>query len=242
MAHGLPDFSRKVIIEYTGGFIGLEELATRLGFIAPFDLRGNLVLMDDFETEVTEYELTSTAVSPDPVRTSRRKWSGNWSMKLVPATGVLERCYMQRFFPYLGAIKYGYFTRVLWDEDAKDIRWRIFFQTGSREQYMIIWYNRQTEVLRAQTGPAAFVTIADNLVLGDTDPHWVETLITFDMNTLMYDKIIIANREYDISHIPIWDAANVDVPSMWVGFEARVENTTTFTCYLDDIVLVKNVP
>ena len=27
----LPDHTRKVIIEYTGGFIGLEELAARLG-------------------------------------------------------------------------------------------------------------------------------------------------------------------------------------------------------------------
>ena len=47
----LPDYTREMILRYEGGFVGLEELAARLKSIVPWDLKGNILLLEDFESE-----------------------------------------------------------------------------------------------------------------------------------------------------------------------------------------------
>ena len=242
MCMDLPDYTRKVIIEYTGGFIGLEELATRLGFIAPFNLQGNLVMMEDFETEETEWDLTDVGVACTSTRVSRRKWSGNWSIEHVIAAAIGRHASIHRVIHFPGVVKYGLFGRFCWTDDFQNNQFGVEFDDGTYRYNVGMGYNLVTTSVGYLDDTGNITVIDATLDLGYAGYVWYPFMLTFDLNTLLYDKLWIADREYDISGAIVRRRGFVTPQRATISHGGVTLAAAGFTMYADDIVLVKNVP
>uniref|UniRef100_A0A6H1ZVC9 Uncharacterized protein n=1 Tax=viral metagenome TaxID=1070528 RepID=A0A6H1ZVC9_9ZZZZ len=238
----LPDHTRKVIIEYTGGFIGLEELATRLGFIAPFNLQGNVVLMEDFETEMTEWLYETEGGPGAPVRSSRHKWSGNWSADLAVNAVINSYTEITRHIHFPGLVKYGLFGRFCWKDDCRFVALTIDLDDNTNIHSIRVGYSLPTNQVAVFDDTPGWQNLLPLLDLANTEWAWYPFLVTFDLATLRYDKLYIAGHEYDLSTYGIARFPTAGFERTIIGATGQEVLAIGFTFYVEDIVLVKNLP
>ena len=234
----LPDYTRKMIIEYSGGFIGLEELATRLGFIAPFNLQGNLVMMEDFETEETEWAFTANTANDLVERVSTTKWSGNWSIHIHTDGIATAEAWAHRDFYYPGLLKYGFFCRAKWDTNLCVMQIDISFQSPTHFYSIFINYNLLLPRLTVVDIGGAGVVCSTTLTA-----IWFPIYLTFDLSTMRGDKLFFAGFEFDISTLGLTAVAVPASPYTRIRFGTEhVAGGVAHDTWWDDIVLTKNVP
>jgi hypothetical protein len=242
MIRDLPDWTRQVTIIYEGGFIGLEELAARLGSIVPYDLRGNIVLMEDFESELTEWT-DSSDVGCSTVRSSRHKFSGDWSVNLYyPSALGLKTSILSRYFHFPGTTKYAAFARFCWDTGSRQIWHGLIFENGETEFTILVDYDQGTSTLSIITTGGAYHNVDTALDLHPADYAWFPMLVTFDLASGYYDKLYVADKEYDISSVALYSTAYVAAPSGYVEIGVYQSSEGVRNTYIDDIIIAKNVP
>jgi hypothetical protein len=238
----LPDWTRQVTIRYEGGFIGLEELAVRLGFPGTYNLQGNVVLMEDFESEDTEWLAACDALGSTAARSSRHKHSGDWAIKLynVDELTAYARYYRSFYFPGMG--KYAIFAWFGWAATCGKATLFAEFCNGTKESYIQVDYDEPLTTLSVKTTGWTDHSVDTALHLSTSEYCWYPILVTFDLTTGYYDKLYVADQEYDISDIPL-DYENAGISPtglLFVGTEQG--DTAPFTVYVDDIIVLKNVP
>jgi len=230
-----------MVIEYTGGFIGLEELAARLKSIVPWDMRGNVVLAEDFETELTDWYDASRLGGSATSRTTRHKYSGNWSLKLYNGGVVGAEAYLYRYFHFPGLTKYAAFARFCWDDSGRRVVLYLELRSGTQEFEILAAYDLPTTTLHVMTTGGAYHDLTVDLDLGEAVYTWYPLMVTFDLRTRLYNRLYFADKEYDISSIAIPYASAGADPRGMIEVGATYGDAVPFTAYVDDVVLAKNV-
>jgi hypothetical protein len=238
----LPDYTRQVTIRYEGGFIGLEELAVRLGFPGVWDLRGNIVLMEDFESELTEWTDLSSGGTSSAIRSSRHKFSGDWSVKLYTDNIASAGAQLWRYFQHPGLVKYGLFARFAWDWDCQLIGLHADFTETDKAYDCYVEYDYGAGTLTVIRGDGGSGVVATDLYLAADRYIWIPILVTFDLATGYYDKLYFADREYDISTFPLDTSTGGIYPYASITVYTERNASGSFTVYVDDIIIAKSVP
>ena len=239
---GHPDYVTPVTQVYIEGLAGLEELASRLGSVVPFDLHGNIVLIENFESELTEWYDEGDGLGSTAVRSSRHKHSGDWSLKLYNRGVAGATAALALDFEYPGLLKYGLFARFCWDTNLDQFSLWLTFYDGVYRHKIIVEYEYLAGELRLQTFPVADYIVASDLYLSSGELAWRPILVTFDLRTGYYDKVFFDGREYDVSAVPMIVTLDPTKPKGYLNVSADENIATAYTIYADDIVLVKNVP
>jgi len=238
----LPDYTRQVTIKYTGGFIGLEELAARLRSPVPWDLRGNIILAEDFETEETEWTLTTVGVGSAAVRQSRHKFSGDWAVKLVAGDEEDAFAAATRQIYHPGAGKLAIFGRIAWDEDLQRWLFGLMSELDGIARYAWVRYTLPTTTLEVYTGAGGWGLLSDSLEIDTGGYVFHPILITLDLTTGSYEKLVLDDEEYDLSTYALGSAMFSPGPYLEAGLYAYAVEDTGCTIYGDDIVIAKNLP
>lgn len=238
----LPDYTREMIIKYTGGFIGLEELAARLRSPVPWDMRGNVVFIEDFESELTEWELGPSGSGCTAARTGLHKFLGDWSLKMYKAAGAAKEVQIYRSFHYPGAVKYGAFARFAWDADLQIFTLRVDFLDGSDNYVVLVSYNLTTTTLSVFTTGEVLTPVDSALTIGCGELIFYPVLVTFDLESGLYDKLYFADQEYDISSVAIYSEPSTEAPMAEVTLGLDTDGAGDFTVYCDGVIITKNMP
>jgi hypothetical protein len=240
--HDLPDYTREMIIKFTGGFIGLEELAYRLKSIVPWDLQGNVIFLEDFESEVTEWDLVVVGTLSSAARSSERKWSGDWSLKLVADDEVDATAYATRQFGVPDKTKLGIFTRLGFLNNQKEIIIECGVSQDNAQYQPALLYRGEANELYYRDDTDTFQLLASDVSLGLTEILWWPFLLVVDLETGKYVKAVVNNTTYDLSDKAMYDAG-AGVPFYGsVAVRANAVGAFGTTTYVDDIIVVKNVP
>jgi hypothetical protein len=238
----LPDYTRQMLLKYDEGFIGLPELAARLGSVVPGSMPGNLVFYDQFDSELTDYDVEGVG-GLEAVRTSRHKFTGDWSVKMRaywPTTSKYAA--LTRPFAYPGAKNCGLFTRVGWDTDAKIVVAIVLVYTGSRVLTIGVVYDYPSQELRVHTTAGAFYIVATSVKLAISDVVFYPILLTFDMENEKYGKLIFGHQEYDISNIAVRGLNSTASPRASVTvYPSGSALGDDFYIYLDSIAMTLDV-
>ena len=242
MGRDLPDGTRKMTIAYTGGFVGLEELAVRLGSIVPYNLLGNVVLMEDFETTLTEWVADVIGVGNTVARSTTHKYSGSYSIEFDISTPGTNWGMVTRHIYYPGVDKYGLFCRAAWDDSMEVFDISVSFYDGIYVYGNGVKYDYLNKRLQIYDDTGDWVTIDDDLDLGFPSLTWCPMLFTFDLASLLFDKVYIAGHEYDISAYGVFREADDTPEHGEIVLIAAEEGGGGFIMYADDVVLVKGVP
>jgi len=239
---GHPDYVTPVTQVYIEGLAGLEELATRLGSIVPWDLHGNIVLMEDFESEITEWEDESDGLGSTFSRSSTQKYSGDFSAKLYSCgiadayTGLIRQLH------YPGLVKYGLFGRFHWDGQTQQILFSAAFYDVAFSYEALIRVDAHLDTLAVKTTDGAFHNILTGFTAHFPAVYWWPILLTFDLSTNKYDKLYFGNYEYDLSSVALRREPSIAFSSAYIDVMIEDTDEDAFTVYVDNIVLVKNVP
>jgi len=238
----LPDYTREMVLKGAAGFTGLEELAARLGSIVPWDVKGNIVLMEDFESEETEWLSSCDALGSTATRSSRHKYSGDWACKLYVVGNIAAYAAYYRYFHFPGTSKYAAFARLCWAGSNVKNSLGVTLQDGTKEYYAEVVYDLLTpETLKVLSTGGAYRDVSTTLKIRPDQYAWLPVLLTFSLTTGYYDKLYFGDYEYDISDVPLYiEEAGYDPQGLVsVGAKGQV---TEFSTYVDDIIIAKNVP
>lgn len=238
----LPDYTRQMVLKFDGGFVGLEELATRLGFIGPGDLRGNVVLMDSFESEETEWTLTPSGTGSAATRGSRHKYSGDWSLKLVAGNEVDAYAEAVRQIHHPGIGKYAMFGRLGWNTGLRRWSYGLVSELAGTLLNARIRYTLPTTTLEVYAGAGVWTVVSSSLTINSTGYIFHPIIIIADFSTGYYGKAYINDTEYDLSAYEIPSAPASPGPYLEPGIYAFATGVTGCTLYTDDIIVVKNIP
>jgi hypothetical protein len=238
----LPDYTTQVILRYEGGFIGLEELAARLGAVPPWNLRGNLVFMDGFEAELTDWHDEGT-VAGMITRTTRHKFSGDWSVKLsISISESTNYGVIRRYFHYPGDGKQALFMRLGWDDDLQIFLVRGNLYTGSRELVFELGYNLETGELVVLTTGDTYYPVATGLYRGVGEVVFFPILLEFDTENEVYGTLYFADKQYDLSSVPLMAGDSSSRPQATLDIFPYGETAeNTFDIYLDCVAWTKNI-
>lgn len=238
----LPDHTKEVILRYTGGFIGLEELSVRLGYPGPWEHGGNVVFMDNFDTEETDWDIAVTGAGAAVARSSRHKFSGDWSLKFTVPDVAGADATAQRWLSYPGSAKYGLFARLGWDTDLTAFFINLYMGDGTSKYQAWVQYNLNTQVLRLLHPTGPYANIATSLELGEAEVTFYPIFLVVDLDTGKYDKLYFADVEHDLSAYSLYSAGLSDLPYSNIYIGGQRIGTGAFNVYLDAVVLLKDVP
>jgi len=243
MVQDYPDWTLPVTQVNIAGLAGLEELAARLGSIVPWDMKGNIILLEDFESELTEWSDLSTG-DCSVVRSSRHKYSGDWSAKLITAGDEGDTVQFARMLYFPGVSKYALACRLCLHDECYKIGMYAYLNRGSllESYYFDISYNPNTGELILETrDDAAYLVATVKACYASPYYSWLPLMITFDLESEKFDKVFLGDEEYDISAHSIY----LGTTSAYREIDLYVytkRSDADFTSYIDDIVLAKNVP
>jgi hypothetical protein len=239
----LPDYTREMVLKGAAGFTGLEELAARLGSIVPWDVKGNIVLMEDFESEETEWVNNSDALGSTATRSSRHKYSGDWSLKLDCVAN--DNAYAEWFRHWGKPLKskYGLFCRAFLVSYVYDLVLEVKINTPTEEFMAQVDLDLWNGDIFVKTTGGTWHTVTSSLNLWiNSEGKWHSILLTSDLNTGYYSKIVIGDVEYDISDVPLYQPITGKSGHGTVFIDLWGNHGHASTAYVDDIILVKNIP
>jgi len=237
----LPDYTRQMVLRYEGGFIGLEELAARLGSVVPWDLQGNILLAENFESEETEYELYAETVASTATRSSRHKFLGDWGIKLTTANAVDEyTCLAANILgPTTG--KVAVFALLGLVDPVREILITANTWDGTTYHHPALKYTRTTQVLAILDEGEVWRTVAGGLILGTAAFRWYPFRLDFDLATGYYHKAYVAGVEYDLSGYANRGTATTGPPRINTVISNYAIAGVGSTVYLDSLVIAKNI-
>lgn len=241
-AKDLPDHTKQMTVVFGGGLVGLEELAARLGSIVPWDLQGNIVLMEDFETELTEWGTEIDGAGVTIALVTERKYSGDYSLRIGIPSGSGTSGWAYRSIYYPGLVKYCLFCRAGWADGMNKIELSMELYDGTYHYAIAIDYDALISTLRVYDDTGAYQEITDSLSLIPSDLTWFPLYVFFDLSTLKYDKVVIGSAEYDLSAYGIFREADGSTPHAVIKVKTIKTDTLAYVVYFDDIILAKNVP
>lgn len=241
MVRDLPDYTREMVIRYTGGFIGLEELATRLGFVGPWDLRGNIILAENFESEETEYTLYAESVNSSATRSSRHKFLGDWAIKLDTGDVADEYTSLHANVVCPQDCKVAVFALLGFDYTVKEILIEPYSWDGSIYYLPTLRYRRGTTELAITDENGNYQAIDSALSLGQVAFMWYPFRLDFDLATGNYHKAYVAGQEYDLSGYAMEPSLTSGSPFIALTISNYAVAAAGCIIYLDCLVIAKNV-
>jgi len=242
MPHGLPDFGASTPKETIFGQVDIAELAARLGSIATYDRRGDVVWMDSFEAALVKWEASPFGVGASVAVDNTTARSGAQSVKLQAGNAVDDYALVQRAFPILVFSKIG--AEISFTVGAADHEFEVRFvlYTGSERWYFYVRYVRSSNALQVWDAVGGWVTIATKkLIESSYCYHQLKLVVDFIIKD--YVRLLVDDSAYDISPYAGVSAVNATSPSVYIilRHNNKVAFLNTYT-YIDDFILTQNEP
>lgn len=242
MVRGQADFGLYAPKVAGGTMADVGEAAARLGSIVTWDRRGNVELLDDFESPVKRWNWATAGTASSIILSSATMRSGSQSLKFTVGVLANNVGYIIKNIPLLNPQKIGIeFSFCVLDEDT-------------RIEYMTYCYDGVT----AKRIGLKITFHDDKLYYYDGAPDWVEfatwkdffeqkycfhtVKIVGDLVNDRHVRLLVDNTEYDMSAIPLRTYASPQAPRIQLDLRVYARVNGTFVIHLDDFIVTSNEP
>lgn len=250
MPHGQPDYGAQAVKETVFGQADLGELAASLGSIDTFDRRGDIVWLDDFESDVLKWTLILPGVGDSVVASSEAARNGAFSAKLTTGNVIADMVTMVHYSPYPVTSRVGFEISFTVHNNLSDLIFSQRLYDGSDEHFARVRYRPATDVLEYLDRNAVWQNLATSLVLLDAAYILHTIKLVMDLNTQEYIRIIVDDVDYDLSVLepplllPLY--RHTPDPATTPHWEQIVDKITgvnaNTSSYVDDAIVTQNEP
>jgi len=242
MPRGQPDFGIYTDTPVASGISDPGEAAARLGSINIYDRRGWTVWMDDFEAPASKWEVLASGGGATMVLSTARSWMGLQSAYLYTAAVAGRWSQMTK---WLNPIRQGRIGVEFWVNLST-------FTPGHLALLMYIYdgTNQSTAELRldSRERSARIVSggvdelVASNCFFLNPLTAFIPVKLVVDTDTDMYVRLLIQEREIDLSAWPMAVPAGttdsvIDARLRLIGGVAGAQYA-----YVDNFIFTQNEP
>lgn len=242
MAHGQPDYGMYQIAKTIYRLADMGELATRLGSIVTFDRRGDVVWLDDFESNINKWRIFGTGTGYSALLSSEAARSGGLSAKLVTGITASGHIYIARYLPYPVEGNVGSEFSFVNNTDLQYIILAFDCYSGLENKEGAVRYRCSDEALDIYLPTVGFTEIATGIELVAATYFFHTLKLVVDLSTNKYVRLLLDSTSYDLSAYSISTAPSVIEP-MWI-FEITARNRVigNEAFYIDDVIITQNEP
>lgn len=242
MAHGQPDFGMYTEKKTTYGLADMGELAARLGSIVTFDRRGDVIWLDDFESDVFKWDITFSGLGWEVVQTPTYARNGAFSVKLTTGRTVDQYVRIQHYNAY--PVKSNIGLELSMSKDSWPGEFIIFFDLYDGVTHYIagIRYDITNDDLYRYVDPLTW-TLIDSAFRLYEDADCFNTLkLVVDFVDELYTRFIANNAVYDLSTYPIYSVASPIRAHLEIRIDVISDLAANRSAYVDDVILTQNEP
>lgn len=240
--HGQADYGMYTRKTTTYGLSDMGELAARLKSIVTFDRRGDIIWLDDFESDLSQWHIVKGHHLASAVLSALHSRSGAFSAKLscsAVATGSIS---IHRFSPFPVLSKMGFEVSFTIDSDLKYITFLFTGSTGTAQVGCGIRYYHQTGILMYYNLFAGYTQFASGITLRSNDYFFHTAKLVGDMTTGKYVRFILDNVVYDMNAYQFYWFDFIQLPYLYSLVYIKPEGLTTPVSYVDDVIMTQNEP
>jgi hypothetical protein len=237
-----PDFGVSKTAGRDTNITDLSELAVRLGSLSWFDRMGTVLMVDGFERGIANWTANAYPAASFPSIASNYYAKVPYSAKLSTTTDPGSYSGMKRYFPFPYIANFGCEVHVKATTTFDTLYWWVQFFTGSYKYNVQVVLDMDEDELQVVNSLGGYDKI-DNLDIktGINSPFHV-IKVTVDLDNAKYIRLLLDERDYNVSDIGISQSANVSSPYMYMLFYLKCELLTVNTVYIDNVVFTTNEP
>ena len=242
MPRGQPDYGVYQQQWAIAGLADLGEAVARLDSINIYDRRGFTAWMDSFEPPVLRWTASASAGGTAPVLSTTQQWMGVQSVYFVTAAVAGEWSQLIKVLPLIRLGKVGIEFSIYLDCQAPG-----YFQVLA---YIFDGTNRRDADLRldnrARTAsivtPAGLIPVATNCFPAWPVQVWTSVKLVVDMDTDMYTRLLIGDREFPIHTHALVPGAPTTSRFIQLTLRLQGDLIAIMDAYLDNFILTQNEP
>ncbi|GAI04660.1 unnamed protein product [marine sediment metagenome] len=242
MPRGQPDFGVYAVKETVSGLADLGELAARLGSIATFDRRGDVVWFDDFENDLSAWYELGVGTDHDAYMSAESARNGAFSCKLITGRTLGQGSKIIHISSGLVPSKIGIEVSFTTNANLDEFRVRlylydsVYYYTPEIRCYLS---TRELKYIDAENDPIPFAT---NVFLSPHNQLYHTLKFVFDQPNQTYSRVILDNVPYDLSGIPVRKRESDLYPRYWIEIATRASADANVTSFVDDVIITQNEP
>jgi len=242
MVHTLPDGTTKYKMVTIFGQIDSGELAARLGSIASFDRRGNVIWMDDFESSILHWGVTAGGGGGAAAYSTDRALRGNGSCKIQSGTTTEDPTEIIRplAFPVLG--KMGFELAISYAALINILTWRMVVYDGSTiYTAKVFWHNGLNRFYYHDHNDDPQV-LRSGVDLTQPDHGFNIIKLVCDFSTGEYIRLIYNATTIPMTDLKFYQNSSGVSPRMLIEFWVDGVTDQDAVVYVDNAIVTQNEP
>jgi hypothetical protein len=242
MAHTLEPWSTKYKMVKVFGNIDNNELAARLGGTNTYDRRGNVYWFTTFNEDLNNMFLFDSGQGEDWYLSNERVFTGDCSLKLIPATLPPYVAVIQRYFPKPPDLNIGIETWISLPDNGD------FIRVGLQLQHEGLLYSADVEIdinnNKLEYGDCTgYNDIPGGSYNFATDYHFYYPLkFVIDIENKEWVRILFAEKTFDVSGTTISSSAGASEQHLNLTLHAKADSSAYAEFFIGNIILTIQEP
>jgi len=245
MVHGAPDYGIYHPKSTVAALEDLAEAVVRLGGISTFDRRGDVVYCDDYESPIERFRKWSSggcSVNLDSQYAHSKAQSALFSTGGV----ATDYCVIYHYLPPYPQGKHGIKISTLFYEMVANASYYRLYSEHWNGAFQCRWgleIDPKNKKLYYNDADFARAEFEDDFTFRtDLAAWWNNIKLVADLTTGKYVRLLINNREWDMSAYSFRRVASTTAARCRAVFVLYDEGGHAFTCWQDDFVYTINEP
>ena len=222
--------------------VGNAELAVRLGSIATFDRRGNILWMDDFEGVFLNWGYSAVGIGAAVSLSTSQALTGSQSCKLTTSTipDIPIIIYKRLAYPILGRMGF----EIAFTYSADIVHWRVshVLYDGTSIHKPGIIYDKGLNAIYYYDNEGDTVKIADVPTIPSYDYLFNKVKLVVDFAKGKYVKLIFNDIEYPLTDIAYQKVTDDTLAHMYPNFSVWDPSVNNTNVYVDNVIFTQNEP
>jgi hypothetical protein len=218
----------------------LAELAARLGSTNVFDRRGNVLLMDSFESGLGGWIAVPSGGAAAIYPVAAPVCTGALAVAIYTeaVAGALSNIHRWLNLPFVSrmGVEIAFSVPV----NARDLRLYFMILTPTRTWYYMTRWRQTTGELSVFVHPGVYQVIATPGALYTAESAWYRLKLVTDPVHQVYQRVLFNAVEYNVSGLPATWMLAVNPLAVGVAVDACSAVAASVEFFIDDFILTIN--
>jgi len=242
MPHGARKWSNIGADKVVFGLTDMAEAVARLGSVDTHNREGNVIFIETFAHGLGPWEVGAWGSGAEVIISAQKYRSNGFSCKLVAGSDGSRAAQIARAFPYPTLGNYSFEFSVNLDDNCQYLIWTLAHRDGAHEhQYQCMYMPADKKIVVTIAGGSSVDAMTDvDLYTSYGLFHTIK--IVADFGHERYLRLIVNDREVDLSANDEYVFANSAYPHVMVALTLYGNVASNATAFVDDVILKQNEP